>query len=268
MPLVSIIIPTFNAEQFIAETIQSVLNQTYTDFEIIVVDDKSTDNTVNIIREISCLDSRLTLIELYKNYGGPAGPRNIGVSKAVGKWICFLDADDLWHPAKLSVQIASLEKTGAVFCCTEIKSFNDKRKFDFSEPHLEQNIYRYYTFRQICFRNKILASSVMVASFLLRSNLFNESSDYHAVEDFQCWLKILETTNKCIIIDQPLVGYRINANQISRNKIKMAYKFFRVLKNYKLQSGYGFGWRKYLYFIFYIYSSLMSLINSRGFSSK
>ena len=266
--MVSVIIPTFNAEKFIAETIRSVLTQSHSDFELIVIDDCSTDNTVNIVREINDHDARLTLVELSESYGGPAGPRNIGVSKAIGEWICFLDADDLWHPSKLSIQLKLLEKTGASFCCTQSTSFNDERQFDLSGSFSEQETYQKYTFRQICSRNRILISSVIVASSLLKSNLFNESRDYHAVEDMQCWLQILENTNGCIIVDAPLVGYRISANQISRNKIKMAYKFFRVLNNYKLQSGDGFGWRKYWFFAQYCFSSFKSLIENRGFSSK
>lgn len=263
MAFISVIIPTFNADKFITETLQSVLTQSHTDLEIIVVDDCSTDDTVKIVREISYSDPRLTLIELKKNYGGPAGPRNIGVSKAVGKWICFLDADDLWHTSKLSMQLATLEKTGASFCCTQIKRFNGESQFDFTGSFSEQETYKRYTFRQIRVRNRICNSSVIVASHLLISNPFNESSDYHAVEDMQCWLQILEIIHECIIIDAPLVGYRINADQISRNKLKMAYKFFGVLKNYKLQSGDGFGYRKYWFFTQYCFSHLKSLVERR-----
>lgn len=268
MSIVSVIIPTFNAENFIAETIRSVLIQSHSDFELIVIDDCSTDNTVKIVREISDRDARLTLVELNENYGGPAGPRNIGVSKAKGEWICFLDADDLWHSSKLSIQLALLEKTGSSFCCTQITSFNDKRQFDLCGSFAEQETYQKYTFRHICSRNRILTSSVMIATSLLKSNPFYESSAYHAVEDMQCWLQILEHTNDCIVADARLVGYRMSANQISKNKFHMALKFFRVLNNYKLQSGDGFGWRKYWFFAQYCFSSFKSLIENKGFSSK
>ena len=160
MSFVSVIIPTFNAETFITETIRSVLAQSHNDLEVIVVDDCSTDDTVKLVREISRTDSRLTLIELKKNFGGPAGPRNIGVSKAVGDWICFLDADDLWHTSKLSLQLAALEKTGAAFCCTQVTRFSSDRQFDFTGPLSEQEVYSRYTFRQICSRNRICNSSV------------------------------------------------------------------------------------------------------------
>ena len=263
MSIVSVIIPTFNADEFIAETIQSVLTQSHTDLELIVVDDCSTDDTVKIVREISYSDPRLILIELAENYGGPAGPRNIGVSRAVGKWTCFLDADDLWHPSKLSIQLASLRKTGASFCCTQIARFSGTSRFEFSGSFSEQSKYRKYTFRQQCSKNRICNSSVIVASYLLNSNPFNESPDYHAVEDMQCWLQILESIHERIVIEARLVGYRINANQISRNKLKMANKFFMVVKNYKLQSGEGFGWRKYWFFMQYCLYSLKSLVERR-----
>jgi teichuronic acid biosynthesis glycosyltransferase TuaG len=263
MSLVSVIIPTFNADEFIAATIQSVLTQSHTDLELFVVDDCSSDDTVKIVREISYSDSRLTLIELPENYGGPAGPRNIGVSKAVGKWICFLDADDLWHFSKLSRQLEIMEMTGMSFCATRYTRFNGEAGFDTFEFLSEQFKFEKYTFRQQCSRNRIANSSVMLAASLLRANPFYESHDYHAVEDMQCWLKILESGDDCVVLDAPLIGYRVSENQISRNKLMMAKKFFMVIKNYRLQSGASLGWRTYLFFANYCLSSLLALVKRK-----
>ena len=91
--LVSIVIPTYNAANFIVDTILSVLNQSHSDLEVIVVDDCSTDDTVSIVKKMCDEDFRIRLVSLEKNMGGPAGPRNIGVAAAGGKWVCFLDAD-------------------------------------------------------------------------------------------------------------------------------------------------------------------------------
>ena len=259
MPTVSVVIPTFNAAEFISETIDSVLTQSYSDLELIVVDDCSTDNTANIVREISRKDHRLSIVELDTNYGGPAGPRNIGVARATGKWICFLDADDLWHPSKVSIQLAGLQEFGCVFSCTNITTFNEMAQFNSYASPDNSLSYRRYTFRQQCSKNRICNSSVMVASELAKSNPFNELPTYHAVEDMQCWLQILESIDECLVIDEKLVGYRINPNQISRNKFKMAKKFFMVISNYKLQSGGGFGWRKYWFFTQYCFYSLKTV---------
>ncbi len=106
MPLVSVIIPAYNAEKIIHETIESVLNQTFTDFELIIVNDGSTDNTLEVISQID--DSRLKIFS-YPN-GGVSASRNRGVSHAVGKYISFIDADDLWTSDKLKAQLEAIQK--------------------------------------------------------------------------------------------------------------------------------------------------------------
>jgi teichuronic acid biosynthesis glycosyltransferase TuaG len=260
MPLVSVVIPTYNAANFIVDTISSVLNQSHSDLEVIVVDDCSTDDTASIVRNICDEDFRLTLIELEKNMGGPAGPRNVGVANASGEWVCFVDADDLWHFTKISRQLSVLNSLGASFCCTNIAVFTDKSDFvDLGRVPSTDN-YNKYTFRQLCSKNRICNSSVMVSIDLLKDTPFFESPSYHAVEDLQCWLQILEAIDECIIIDEPLVGYRISANQISKNKLKMAKKFLMVISRYRLASGESLGWKVYFYFIMYCGFSLWSFV--------
>jgi glycosyltransferase involved in cell wall biosynthesis len=100
--LVSIITPTFNAEKFIAETIKSVQNQTYTHWELIIIDDCSTDNTIHLIEKICQKENRITLIKNNKNLG-PAKSRNIGIQKSCGKYLTFIDADDLCNPPKTNL---------------------------------------------------------------------------------------------------------------------------------------------------------------------
>ena len=260
MPLVSVVLPTYNAAEFVIDTIYSVLNQSFRDLELIVIDDCSTDATVSIIRKICDTDSRIALIELDKNMGGPACPRNIGVSRATGKWICFVDADDLWHSLKISRQLGVLNGLGASFCCTDITVFKDKSEFPDSGMGPEQSNYQKYTFRQQCSKNRICNSSVMVASDLLRRFPFFESPSYHAVEDMQCWLQLLESIDECVVINAPLVGYRISANQISKNKLIMAKKFFMVLKKYRMKSGEDLGAKIYIFFIQYCWFSLWPFV--------
>ena len=260
MANVSVVIPSYNAEDFIADAIASVLFQTYTDFEVIVVDDCSADRTAEIARTISHQDSRVRVVELSENFGGPAGPRNIGVSIASGRWICFLDADDVWHPRKLSVQLNILRETGAEFCSTYWIRFRDE-----PDPYAdiildEKPEFKKITFRQQCSSNRISNSGSMVADYLLKAHPFNESRNYHAVEDMQCWLEILEAIGECIMIKAPLIAYRINAQQISRNKFRMAKKYFMVVSNYELKSGRGFGLRKYLFFTEYVFHALTAIL--------
>src|ERR1035437_7682203 len=102
---ISIIIPTYNCEKFIERAIESVLNQTFQDFEIIVVDDLSKDNTVSVVKDLQKKDSRIKLIELDKNSGGPALPKNKGFEVSTGEFVAYLDQDDEWLPNKLSEQV-------------------------------------------------------------------------------------------------------------------------------------------------------------------
>ena len=104
--LVSIITPTFNSEHFIEKSITSVLSQTYSNWELIIVDDKSTDATVSIINSFTLKDSRIILIELQNNSGSATVPRNKAIERAKGRFIAFLDSDDLWLPTKLEEQIS------------------------------------------------------------------------------------------------------------------------------------------------------------------
>src|SRR5690554_5302137 len=112
--LVSIITPTFNSEKYIQQTIQSVQNQTYQNWEMIIVDDYSSDATVRIIEEIAIQEPRITLIKSDRN-SGTGIARNKAIDKAKGRYIAFLDADDLWKPRKLEVQIEFLQKENAYF---------------------------------------------------------------------------------------------------------------------------------------------------------
>ncbi|MCH8171215.1 MAG: glycosyltransferase family 2 protein [Bacteroidetes bacterium] len=108
-PLISVVIPSYNSSEFIRETIESVLNQTYKNFEIIVVDDESSDNTVSILKDLSNKNKRINYYQIPHN-GRPSVPRNYGVEKSNGKFVAFLDADDIWVENKLKKQISEFEK--------------------------------------------------------------------------------------------------------------------------------------------------------------
>ncbi|MBO4127289.1 glycosyltransferase family 2 protein [Streptococcus suis] len=103
--LVSVIMPVFNSEQFVGESIQSVLNQTYQNWELVVIDDASTDSSLEIVQEFSRQDSRIRILQ-HSESSGAAISRNDGLREAKGRWIAFLDSDDLWFPTKLEQQLA------------------------------------------------------------------------------------------------------------------------------------------------------------------
>ena len=150
-PKVSVILPVYNNEKYLRNTLDSVKNQTFTDFEILCIDDGSTDNSPLIIKEYAAEDNRFRYIHQDNSGAGPA--RNNGLSKATGEYIAFLDGDDLYYPDFLKRMIDSLEKTRADVCICEREDFNSK-----TNQILNQNI-KYQNFEENrAYRTQDLAS--------------------------------------------------------------------------------------------------------------
>jgi teichuronic acid biosynthesis glycosyltransferase TuaG len=231
--------PAFNASGFIETTIDSVLQQTHSALELIIVDDCSTDRTVEIARSKAAADRRVRLILLDRNRGAPAAPRNIGVRAARAEWIAFIDADDIWHPSKLACQLAVLESTGSKFCSTQMFDFSDEKQVEF-EPLGSPRIERVGFVKQLV-RYRTPTSSVVAEAGLLRRHPFNEDLSYKAREDVDCWLHCHEEIGTSVKIKHPLVGYRIVPGQISGKKWQMMRRHHHVLREYRFASGRGLG---------------------------
>ena len=131
VPFISVVIPSYNAENVIGRTIESVLSQSYANWELLVIDDGSTDSTRDVVRGFSESDARINLIALDKNHGAPAAPRNIGVRESQGMWIAFLDSDDIWHPEKLELQLSIVNERKVGFCATSSVSFISDSELEF-----------------------------------------------------------------------------------------------------------------------------------------
>ena len=147
-PLISIIIPLYNKEECILKTIESITSQDFDDYEIVVVDDGSTDNSVTLIRNLSNNKIRL----FHKENGGPASARNYGVNNANGKWGLFLDADDILEPGALNIFVSLVRKEPncEFFCCNHYVQTNNTRtlfSYQFKEGYVHNNFYAYYTYR-------------------------------------------------------------------------------------------------------------------------
>ena len=108
MTVVSIIMPCHNGERFLSEAISSVINQTYKDWELLIIDDNSTDCSITVIKDFISKDNRIKLLHTVTTSGYPATPRNIGINEAHGRYIAFLDCDDVWMPSKLQNQLNQL----------------------------------------------------------------------------------------------------------------------------------------------------------------
>ena len=251
MAQISILVPAFNAEKFISETISSILKQDFTDFELIIINDKSTDQTKKIVKNLQSTDSRIKLLNLPKNKGR-AGALNAGIKKAKGKYLAFLDADDLMPPSRLSKQFKFLEKTPKIDLvygdmeifyenrrtkirrAIEFKENPEKilkraiKKLDLEKPKPfnllgADSEKKYIPGGTVTLRKKIFSSKIK-----LDENLKNS-------EDYDLWLQIISHGYKLKRL--PMIGmkYRRHPEQKSKNSEKMliAAKYI----NKKLKSG-------------------------------
>ncbi|MEX0333147.1 glycosyltransferase family 2 protein [Vibrio tubiashii] len=241
LPLVSIVIPLYNAENYIEETLQSIVNQTYKNFEVIVVDNASTDSSLNVVKQFSTDIDSLIVIESNKNSGGPACPRNIGIECAKGEYIAFLDSDDVWENCKLEVQIELMEQGGFNFTCTN-RVFIDKssRLFSRKMDSIFKSRTGNYGLKELIVRNDITTSSVMISRDFLGSNKFSELSNFICVEDYLLWLSLM-SRDECEFyhIKENLVRYRLFKDSLSKSdggrlllaKSMLASCFFMVENN-------------------------------------
>lgn len=223
---VSIIMPTYNAERFLKETIESVRSQTFENWELIIVDDMSTDSTFKVASEFAREDERIVVHQLEKNSGGPAQPRNKGVGLAKGRWIAFIDSDDLWHPNKLEHQLNALAKGGCSFSCTGLRNFEDSGEIDFFD--FSTSPATKITYRRQRLRTAIANSSVLIRRDIAASFPFEEGPEFRAVEDYHCWIRVMRAGYHCLKLDSPYLAYRISDGQISAGKLSQARKVFLV----------------------------------------
>jgi teichuronic acid biosynthesis glycosyltransferase TuaG len=243
---VSVIVPCYNAKAFLRSTIESVLRQSHGAFELLVVDDRSTDGSPEIVREFAARDARVRLLEMPRNAGGPAAPRNLGVANARGRWLAFLDADDLWHPRKLELQLRALAETGAVMCSTQMVDFRDEREIVVLAPPEPPRL-KHITLLQQLLKYRTPTSSIVASRELMRAHPFNEDPGYKAREDTDCFIRVHESMPFSVKIAHPMVYYRQQATQISGNKFKMVSRHLNMLRKYRFRSGRGLGPMAYVY---------------------
>lgn len=211
---VSIIMAAYNAEKTIRQAIESVLAQTYSDFELLVVNDCSKDQTQAIVVEYSQRDERVKLINNPRNMG-VSHTRLNGLNASTGEWIAVLDSDDAWMPEKLAKQMALQEQTGAVLLYTASQFIDSAgNKIDWILRVPEKVDYR------TLLKQNILSNS----SALCRKNLYEK---HYAIgdgmhEDFALWLNILKNGEVAYGVNEPLLIYRVSTNSKSGNKIKAA----------------------------------------------
>lgn len=260
VPKVSIVVPNYNGEAYLRETIESVQAQTFSDWEMIVVDDGSTDASAAIVREYSARDPRVRLLALGRNYGCPAIPRNFGIEAARGDYIAFLDSDDLWHPRKLEIQLAHLARSGTRFVSSRMRDFRKSVEIShlIADPEpAEKCRTRRIEHVTLLRKNIIPTSSVVAAREILRRHPFVDDPRYKAIEDYLCWLKIhqheIPYSDKLLV---NLVYYRRTQSSISRSKFAMFRKNYLLFSEYRL-NGRFLGVERFFYLGSYVYLSLL-----------
>ena len=223
--MVSVIMPAYNVAKTIMPSIESVTAQTYENWELIVIDDGSSDGTPELVRRISELDFRVRYYQNEDNLG-VAETRNRGMSLARGEWIAFLDSDDLWRDDKLEKQMQFVSETGAVISYTGTSYINESG-----------NVYSYVlratqtlSYKTLLHRNIMSCSSVVVRKdFMIPFPL----GDIH--EDYVVWLQILKKVAYAYGIDEPLLMYRMSAHS------KSAGRFHSALMTYNAYRHVGYG---------------------------
>lgn len=219
---VSVITPMYNCDKFIGQTINSVINQTYANWEMILIDDASNDKSVEIVKHYMKLDKRIRLIKLSEN-SGAAVARNKGIEASCGRFIAFLDGDDLWEPNKLETQIQFMIERNIGFSFT---SYNV-----ISEDGVNLN----KTVRvpsEIDYNGLLRNTIIGCLTVVIDRDIIKEIKMplIRTRQDFATWLSILKKGYKAYGIDIPLARYRLVKGSISSNKFKSAKKNWYVYR--------------------------------------
>jgi teichuronic acid biosynthesis glycosyltransferase TuaG len=234
---VSVIVPVYNGAEFLEETIRSIQNQTHRNWEVLIVDDCSTDETATIAKKLAKDDPRINYIRLDKNYGGPARPRNVGLLSAQGDFVAFCDADDLWSENKIERQLSVLRSQKVSVVGGGLQNFRG-RKPELLESGLREKpeLLSRVSFWGTLMNSNLRISSLMIETKLARGIMFDESRYVQAREDYLFVLKAIEQSGSAVKLNSVLGGYRVHDKQISSNKISMLVKHFRVLFFYQLDN--------------------------------
>lgn len=227
-PLVSVVVPTYNRGHLIARTIDSVLKQTYSNFEIIIVDDASKDNTSEVIA--SYTDKRIKYIKLKENSKGTK-PRNVGILESKGDYIALLDSDDEWLPLKLEKQIEFIKNYNGVnfLCFTNLIFEESNRKLVSKNEKIDEstNIFDYILLNDNC----VQTSTYMFPSKLGKKVLFGPNIKKH--QDWDFCLRLLKQGTKFIFLPEPLSIYHIDkrGDRIATNsKYKLSLEWGEMAK--------------------------------------
>lgn len=225
MELVSIITPMYNASAYIAHTIAAVQKQTYTNWEMIIMDDLSEDNSAEIVKEYANKDERIRYY-LAEQKCGVAEARNEAMKRANGRYIAFLDSDDLWKPEKLEKQLAFMKEKQSAFSFTACGVIDENGKNLNKVRHVPEEI----TYEQLLHGNVIPCLTVVIDKEQVGEFFMPQIGH----EDYATWLTILKELNAAHGINETLGYYRVNRNSVSANKaraVRWTWNIYRKNQN-------------------------------------
>tara|TARA_B110001454_G_scaffold187984_1_gene185666 strand:- start:41 stop:781 length:741 start_codon:yes stop_codon:yes gene_type:complete len=223
MSLISIIIPYFKKKEFFEKTIHSVLNQTYSNFEIFIVYDDENKDDLDFVKKISELDSRVNLIINNQNLGAGQS-RNIGIKHSNGEYIAFIDADDLWHQDKLLMQIEFMQSNNYYISHTSYDIINEK------EDKISSRKVKTLTYDQL-----IKSCDIGLSTVILKKNLLDDDTlfpELKTKEDYVLWLKITRGGQKIAALDKTLSKWRKCKISLSSSTIRKLIDGYNVYRKY------------------------------------
>ncbi|EEJ43358.1 glycosyltransferase family 2 protein [Leuconostoc mesenteroides] len=222
--LVSVIMPNYNTGRYVVDAVNSVLNQTYTNLELIIVDDNSMDDSVNILKDIASNDARVKLILLSKN-NGAANARNVAIEKASGRYISFIDSDDIWITDKIDKQLKFMKDRNAAFVASYYDYIDFKNK---SLNHIVKGplLRDYFGVLKYCPGNStVIYDALKLGKTIIP--LIKRRNDY------VMWLKVIKKSKQLYIMPDILVHYRIRPGSLSSNKKGLVKYHWYIYRKYE-----------------------------------
>lgn len=256
-PLISIVLPTYNHAHFLDKAIQSVLSQDYDNWELLIIDNHSNDNTDEIISLFP--DKRIRVLKIY-NDGVIAASRNFGILESKGEWIAFLDSDDFWYSNKLMEVINAIKtySKGDVFCHSEVfvNENNGHKKVHIIEP-ITSSAYE----TLLVEGNKLSTSATVISKKFLKTNdlHFREKRNLIAVEDYDFWLLCAKNSANFYFLDSILGEYRMHTSNESQINVKYFNNLFYLIKDHCFKQQQFTSQKKKLYKLVHIRVTLSLL---------
>lgn len=272
--LISVILTNYNGSRFLKKSITSVLNQTYKNLELIIIDDCSTDSSEKIIKHYKKLDKRVRFFLTKKNSGNASLPRNLGISKSKGRYVAFIDADDYWYSDKLRYQILNIKNYLLSFTAANYQHEGHEKKSGFLLNTFRIMLQKFFMskvknngFYWLYIYNPFLLSSVLIDKKTIAKNKFELNTDIR--EDLQLWLNLFQKLNKKFIFHSKILVTITRAKwSVTYNRIEEFNRIINNLSNTFLKI------KKYDFFYFFILgiffrSAKLILINIfRDFKKK